>query len=101
MTIAFVDDAWHPLSGVPAPEYIPPSWIGPHVGLRLVEALRTLRRIPVANGPRECGGSWPTTQYTWTDQLAQLQGDPDELAQDVRRRNWTKIIPSSEDIARM
>src|SRR6516225_2244337 len=34
---------WHPLDGVPAPEYIPPAWDGVHAGKRLAEALRTLR----------------------------------------------------------
>jgi hypothetical protein len=27
-------DTWRPLDGVPAPEYVPPTWDGPHVGKR-------------------------------------------------------------------
>jgi hypothetical protein len=29
---AVLDDTWHPLNGGPAPEHVPPSWDGPHVG---------------------------------------------------------------------
>jgi hypothetical protein len=38
---------------------VPPQWDGPHVGKRLVEALRTLRNVSVRNGPREFGNAWP------------------------------------------
>jgi len=38
---------------------VPPQWDGPHVGKRLVEALRTLRHVSVRNGPREFGNAWP------------------------------------------
>ena len=38
---------------------VPAQWDGPHVGKRLVEALRTLRHVSVRNGPREFGNAWP------------------------------------------
>jgi hypothetical protein len=31
-----LDTTWHPLDGSKAPDYVPPSWDGPHVGERLV-----------------------------------------------------------------
>ena len=61
-----VDDGWHPLSGVPAPEYIPPFWIGPHVGKRLAEALRTLRHMPVNGYPAGFTNSWPAILHGYT-----------------------------------
>jgi hypothetical protein len=39
-------ESWHPLDGVPPPEYVPPAWDGPHVGLRLCDAFKTLAAMP-------------------------------------------------------
>jgi hypothetical protein len=55
-------DSCHPLDHTPAPDYVPAFWDGPHVGKRLIGALRTLRRLPTANGPRVFGNSW----LAWT-----------------------------------
>ena len=96
-----VDDGWHPLSGTRAPEYIPPFWIGAHVGKRLVEALQTLQRIPINGCPQGFANSWPEYAIEWTDQLAQLEGDEEQLRQEAAARNWTKIVPSSVEISRM
>jgi hypothetical protein len=52
-------DTWHPLDGVPAPEWIPPFWIGSHVGLRLVQAFKTLGKMPMSFGPKCQSGYWP------------------------------------------
>jgi hypothetical protein len=41
-------DDWHPLDGISVPKRVPNHWTGPHVGKRLVEALETLRRLPLA-----------------------------------------------------
>jgi hypothetical protein len=95
-------DDWHPLSGLPAPEYIPPEWDGPHVGKRLAEALRTLSRTSIRNGsPSAFGNSWPEYQIEWTDQLARLEGDQEQQAQDAAAKNWTRVIPTSIEIAQM
>jgi hypothetical protein len=57
---AGLDDTWHPLDGVTAPEYVPPSWDGPHVGKRLVDGLRTLMLMPSRAQSRS---------QTWTGHL--------------------------------
>jgi hypothetical protein len=92
---------WHPLDGVPAPEYIPPVWIGTHVGLRLVEAMRTLTRLSIGPNGSGFGSAWPAYRYEWIDELAQASSDETQQLQEANARNWTKIIPSGEEIARM
>lgn len=66
---------WHPLDQVPAPEFVPPTWDGPHVGKRLIEALETLQRLPMRNGPRAFGNGWPSYQREWSDLLAQQEAE--------------------------
>jgi hypothetical protein len=92
---------WHPLDHKPAPEYIPPCWIGPHVGKRLAEALRTLRSMPINGVPRGFASSWPVYAIEWEDRLAQLEADEAQQKQDALARNWTKIVPSSNEVSRM
>jgi hypothetical protein len=94
-------DDWHPLSGTPAPEYVPKTWDGPHVGKRLVDGLRILQRVPVARGLRGFGNAWPSYRYDWTDELWQLTADEQQKWQDAQARNLTRAIPSSEEITRM
>jgi hypothetical protein len=96
-----VDDGWHPLSGVPAPEYVPQCWIGPHVGKRLAEALRTLRHLPINGCPAGFTNSWPEYAIEWTDRLAQLEGDREQQEQEAAARNWTRIVPSAVEITHM
>jgi hypothetical protein len=94
-------DDWHPLSGLPAPEYIPPEWDGLHVGKRLAEALRTLRHLPTNGHPKAFGNSWPEYEIEWTDALAQAGADAIQRAQEEASRNRVKVIPTSIEIARM
>jgi hypothetical protein len=92
---------WHPLDGVAAPEYIPPHWDGVHVGKRLIEGLRTLSQLTIGG---RCSGfisAWPSYQYEWTDGLAQASADQVQQQQDAHARNWTRIVPSAEEIAHM
>ena len=96
-----IDDSWHPLSGHKAPEYVPPMWIGPHVGLRLVEAFRTLQAMPVNGVPSGFVNSWPDYRLEWTDALAQAGADQEQQAGEAARRNWTRVVPSAEAITRM
>src|SRR5215472_14877220 len=92
---------WHPLDHTPAPEYIPRQWDGPHVGKRLAEALRTLRHMPINGHPQSYVSSWPTYAHEWEDQLAQASSDQEQQQQEAAVKNWTKIIPTSAEIARM
>jgi hypothetical protein len=106
---ALLDDGWHPLDSVPAPDYVPPSWDGPHVGKRLVEGLRTLILMPTPSGPRMFGNHWPTHARDWVDLLAQqelqrevvgqvlgefsdeAQNCTEKAIQRVRREFWTTL----------
>jgi hypothetical protein len=81
---SIITDVWHPLSGVPAPEYVPDRWDSPHVGVRLVEALRTLRKIPMNGHPREFGNAWPKYAIEYSE-LAQYADDPVWKADRSRR----------------
>lgn len=94
-------DQWHPLDGVPPPEYIPPNWDGPHVGKRLIEAFGTLSRIRVARGPREYGTAWPPYEYDRADWNAQAQAEPAAQAAMQAARNRARLLPSAEEITRM
>jgi hypothetical protein len=93
---------WSPLDGVPPPEYVPPHWLGFHVGLRLVEGLRVLQRVPMSRGPQIFGNSWPAAATTYED----LAGYADDEDWKTERRAelhfaWQKVRPSSIEIAHM
>jgi hypothetical protein len=53
------EERWNPLEFQTAPEYVPNMWDGPHCGVRLVQAFKTLSALPTANGPRFNSGYWP------------------------------------------
>ena len=100
-TVELLHDTWHPLDHRPPPEYIPPIWIGPHVGYRLIEGLRVLMRMPPVRGPQAFGNSWPTHGYDWADLLAQQEADEEEKRQNQSAQNRVWILPSSIEISRM
>jgi hypothetical protein len=94
---------WHPLDGVPAPEYIPPDWDGPHVGRRLIEAFKTLARLP-DTGPGGCRTAWPLYQYEVREYFAALAngGLGTDVADELQRdRNRARVPASAEEIMRM
>jgi hypothetical protein len=75
----------------------PATWNGPHVGLRLCEAMRTLALLPMGGG----SGSaiWPPYCYEWDDLLAQqAQG---ELERTMQAQNRIRLLPSSRELQRM
>jgi hypothetical protein len=104
-----LDTTWHPLDGIPAPEYVPPTWDGPHAGKRLVDGLRTLTLMPMPRGPRASGSHWPAYAHDWADILAQqelqrevvgqvlgefsdeAQNCTEKAIQRVRREFWTTL----------
>jgi hypothetical protein len=96
-----IDDSWHPLSGHKCPEFIPPIWCGPHCGLRLIEAFRTLQAMPINGVPRGFMNSWPEYRHEWVDELAQAGADQEQQQAEARARNYTKIVPGAEAISRM
>jgi hypothetical protein len=97
-----VDDGWHPLSGLPAPEYVPAQWNGPHVGRRLIEGFRTLARVPVERGPGPPATAWPLYVLEFREYYAALVGDDRaEYATVAAERNRVRLPASAEDIARM
>jgi hypothetical protein len=89
------------LDGGPAPEYVPPSWDGPHVGERLVYGLRTPMPMPMPRGPRATGSHWPAYAHDWADLLAQQEADAEQKQRDQREANRTRVRPSSIEIAHM
>lgn len=93
-------DEWHPCDDGPVPEYIPPSWDGPHVGLRLTDAFRTLSLMPAPIAGSH-SGYWPEYWYEWEDLLAQKTGDIATQEDDARVRNRARERPSANEITRM
>ena len=94
------EDDWHPLDGKPAPEYVPEVWTGPHVGLRMVEAFKTLTSMPTTGGGGS-GGFWPAYFYEWDDLLAQEESDAQSKDNVASTINRAKIRPSAQDVSRM
>ena len=94
------EDDWHPLDGTPAPEYVPEHWTGPHVGLRLVQAFKTLANMPDA-GSGSSHGFWPVYFYEWDDLLAQEERDAQSKTDAASALNRAKIKPSAQDVSRM
>jgi hypothetical protein len=91
---------WSPLDDLPAPEFIPPQWNGPHVQLRLADAWRVLSKMPWRSPyPRAFGSSWPGYRFEWEDLLAMAEAGTLESMQ--REANRTRVLPSAKDISRM
>jgi len=95
-----VIEEWNPLDGVPAPEYIPPEWNGPHVGVRLTDAWRTLNKLPMPRFyPRGFGRWWPSYRIEWDDLLSMIGAGELEAMQ--RQANRVRILPSAKEISAM
>ena len=91
-------EKWNPLECAgPAPEYIPPAWDGPHVGLRLVQAFATLARMPglMLPGYR---AAWPEYAYEFRDLTARNEYDRER---DAAAQNRVRLMPAANDISRM
>ena len=100
-----VGEKWNPLESVgAAPEYIPPTWDGPHTSLRLIQAFKTLSAIPVANGPRFKSSWWPHHPMEWIDIKAkehEYLNDLDQAREAVRQWARTRHRASPEEVSRM
>jgi hypothetical protein len=100
MMLRLSRDEWHPLDGPAPEEYIPEQWIGPHVGLRLVESFKTLAQLP--SGFRGfVSGIWPEYYYDRADLNSQQQADNATKEDDANERNRARIRPSAQEISRM
>jgi hypothetical protein len=79
-------------------DVVPARWNGEHVGLRLIEAMRTLSKIPMR---RRLGfaHSWPTHAYEFADLLAQQEQG--ELERTMQERNHIGIRPSLQEMTAM
>jgi hypothetical protein len=98
------DDRWNPLEHVTAVEYLPATWDGPHCGVRLVQAFKTLSAIPVAKGPSSKSGYWPSVPMEAVDIIAKEfeylndYGQAREAAQQWAR---TRHRATPEEVSRM
>ncbi len=88
-----------PWASVDAP--LPPDWTADHVALRLVEAFRTLDRLPRVAGPRRAGNHWPQHRMEWADHLAQAELPAAERRERDILRNALASRPDGAAIARM
>ena len=78
-------------------EVLPSVWTGEHVGLRLVEAMQTLRLLPSVC--RATSSAWPPYLYEFDDLVEQhKQG---ELERTQKIQNRTRVLPSLNEISRM
>jgi Domain of unknown function (DUF6362) len=79
---------------------VPEHWTGPHVGLRLVQAFKTLANMP-DGGSGSFHGFWPVYFYEWDDLLAQEERDAQSKDDAASALNRAKIKPSAQDVSRM
>jgi hypothetical protein len=79
-------------------EEIPTRWDGPHVGRRLMEAMRVLRLLPMA-GAIGYRPAWPAYAYEFEDLLAQHEQGELERTQAIQNR--TRLQPSIREITVM
>jgi hypothetical protein len=97
-----IDESWSPLDSTEAPDYVPTVWAGFHVGLRLVEAFRTLSRMPAERGPGGHKTLWPAYRAEWNEYFAAMVGETQELIASLQAsRNRVRLQASAEDIQRM
>ncbi len=81
---------------------LPALWTAGHVGVRLVEAMSTLDRLPRVRGPRGAGNHWPQHRAEWADRLAQAElPDAERREREARRNELSLRRPSGRDIDRM
>lgn len=80
---------------------LPARWTADHVGTRLVDAFRTLDRLPRPKGPRAPGNHWPRTRLEWADRLAQAELPAAERLERDAMANALALRPSGRDIDRM
>ena len=82
----------------PAPEH----WTAEHVGQCLVEAFRTLDRLPRAKGPRQPGNHWVRTKLEWADQLAQAElPEAERREREAAHLTALALRPGGREIDRM
>ncbi len=93
-------EPFEPLDVTP-PGDVPTSWTAEHVGQRLVDAFRTLDRLPRTKGPREPGNHWPRHRVEWADQIAQAELPEVERRAREELRNALSLRPSGHEIDRM
>ena len=98
------DDRWNPLEHVTAPEYVPGVWDGPHAGVRLVEAFKTLSRMPMERGPRFKSGLWAQYPMEWIDIVAKEHewlNDHGQASEAARQWARTRHRSTPEEVSRM
>jgi hypothetical protein len=87
---------FHPLDADDR-DLLPRVWTGDHVGMRLTEALQTLRMLPGGGGGST--SVWPPYLYEFEDLLAQQRQG--ELERTMKIQNRTRLSPSLNEISRM
>lgn len=91
-SILIPGENWNPLDGPPPPEYIPDDWDGPHVGMRLTQAFKTLGALP--------GGKSGGKLGFWPEMFGEME-EPADLPDPLTTASRTKQKPSARDISRM
>jgi hypothetical protein len=80
---------------------VPEAWTPEHVARRLVDAFKTLDRMPRVRGPRQPGDHWPRHRVEWADQLAQAELPDSEKREREDWRNRAGLKPSPVEITAM
>lgn len=75
---------------------LPPRWTPDHVGKRLIEAFRTLARMPAKIGPDGYRSNWPEYIHEFADLRNQVEGGTIRTAPRPAR-----IQPTSAEISAM
>ena len=79
-------------------------WDRPHCGVRLVEAFKTLSRMPEQRGPRFKSGYWAPYPMEWIDIVAkehEYLNDPGQAREAAQQRARTRHRCTPEEVSRM
>jgi hypothetical protein len=97
-------EKWNPLEFTTAVEYVPALWDGPHCGVRLVQAFKTLSTLPPAKGPSSRSGYWPSAPMEWIDIVAkehEYLNDPGQAREAAQQWARTRHRCTPEEVSRM
>ena len=79
-------------------------WMARTVGVRLVQAFKTLAPMPVASGPRSKSGYWPQHPMEWIDIVAKEHewlNDYGQAREAARQWARTRHRATPEEVGRM
>lgn len=83
---------------------VPSVWLPEYVGLRLIEALKTLHAIPMRLWPKEFGNAWPAYKHVverFDENAREIGVSWDDKQARQAEQNRSRVPPTAHEITRM